>query len=210
MQWTQFWCECITQSSFTYLRGNCLGWKNARPLCLSKGYSLSSQNSSSLLFIQPLICKPYSFLFTGCWIHSVNVNSWKKESIMWINPEITRVELWLVFCTWLSCSGKTGVDLCSNLKLTACEILHMWGVELREKLLAIVYTWAMTFFLVPYCGRLWLSCFHACETRQNHSTKAIQARVNWFVCMHWQERGQMHLEGTQSWRGHGDAVQVLM
>ncbi len=38
------------------------------------------------------------------------------------------------------------------------------------------------FFLVTYCGELWLSCLHACETRQNHSTKALEVCVTSFVC----------------------------
>lgn len=60
------------------------------------------------------------------------------------------------------------------------------------------------FFLVAYCGRLWLSCFHACETRQNHSTKAIQARVTSFVCTGRNE-GRCTLRGPKA---GGDTVML--
>lgn len=120
---TGLFLSVLHRSIHILIWGNCLGWENTHPLCFNKGYSILSEFQLSTC-IQLLICKPHSFFLLG--IHSANVSAQKTESILWINPEITHVELWMIFCTWISSRWKTVVDLCSNwnkqlVKSCTCE-----------------------------------------------------------------------------------------
>lgn len=118
---------------------------------------------------------------------------------MWINPEITCVGLWMIFCTWISSGINTGVDL-KLLKLKYITLenhAHVRGINKGKEGLQTFRCCSRVrddFCIVTYCGLLWLSCLCACETRQNHSTKAFQARVTSFVCT--ERGGRMYLKGT--------------
>lgn len=56
----------------------------------------------------------------------------KTQSIMWINPEITQVALWMIFCTWIICSGKTRVDFFSNWHKQLVKSLCLWLKQLKR------------------------------------------------------------------------------
>lgn len=110
----------------------------------------------------------------------------KKRIILWINPAIIHVELWKIFCTLISSSGKTSVDLRSNWNnqhVKSCT----WRKETRENRsystnsLSVFFTNERWLFSVTYCWRLWLSCFHACEKGRNHSTKAIHGSLHLYA-----------------------------
>lgn len=161
-------------------------------------------------FIQPLICKAHSFWFTQSGIHSVVVISWKKkkkESIMWINLEITHAGLWMIFCTWISYSGETDVDLSSIWK----NLAHGRGGNKKKKTANIAFHYCSHMRLFP-SYILWTALTRLLPRMWNKAKPFNQSlsSTGHFICMRWLGGGQVYLKGTQSWRGQGDAVQGLL
>lgn len=109
---------------------------------------------------------------------------------MWINPEITRVELWTIFCTWISCWRNTGVDFWSNWDWQ--HVKSSTRLELRRGATALFcwYLDAMSRFLLVQTFWISSTLFLMDLTHMHNDTKPLH----------------MRLEEIRSWMGQGDAV----
>lgn len=203
VQWTQLWTECITQSSSTYLWGIACGkilahYASAKatlyPLRIPalNFYLTTSTNSVWSIHFESLEVKL---------IQSMSVLGEKKRIILWINPAIIHVELWKIFCTLISSSGKTNVDLCSNWNnqhVKSCT----WRTETREN-----RSYSTNSLSVFFTNERWLFCGYILLTpltqllprmwKRMKPFNQSYSRVTSFVCT-GREEGRCTLRGPKA------------